>query len=99
MQFLFVIFKHCLDACLDINTFYLTALKKLCLFGRGVKNIGKSYFAFNKVSSSQIITITTVRKAHWSSVAFKPVLAIKLNLNLEQKCPLQKSLITPISIA
>ena len=28
MQFLFVIFKHCLDACLDINTFYVTAWKK-----------------------------------------------------------------------
>ena len=28
MQFLFVTFKHCLDACLDINTFYVTALKR-----------------------------------------------------------------------
>ena len=28
MQFLFVIFKHCLDACLDIHTFYVTAWKK-----------------------------------------------------------------------
>ena len=32
MQFLFVIFKHCLDACLDINTFYVTAWKKSSVY-------------------------------------------------------------------
>ena len=72
--------------------------KKLFLFGGGVQNIGKSYFALRKVSSSRIITITTARKAHWFSVA-RPSYKIETKSALEQKFSPQKSLITPISIA
>ena len=77
----------------------LRAIIPFFFFFFAMKTLAKATLPLKKVCSSQIITITTARKVHWLSVAFKIEFKKESKSALEQKCPLQKSLITPISLA